>query len=75
MNAFSTLAVTREALLSQPLQGSAWPQAMELAVPPPGAACFATCLYMPLNAAKCRYVPVKIISLPFRHRPAGGRLA
>ena len=31
MNAFSTLAVTFDALLSQPSMGSAWPQAMELA--------------------------------------------
>ena len=31
MKALSTLAVTRDALLSQPLMGSAWPQAMELA--------------------------------------------
>ena len=31
MNAFSTLAVTFDALLSQALMGSAWPQAMELA--------------------------------------------
>ena len=31
INSFSTLAVTFEALLSQALMGSAWPQAMELA--------------------------------------------
>lgn len=31
MKAFRTLAVTREALLSQSFQGRAWPQAMELA--------------------------------------------
>ena len=31
MKALSTLAVTLEALLSQALMGSAWPQAMELA--------------------------------------------
>ena len=31
INAFSTLAVTFDALLSQALMGSAWPQAMELA--------------------------------------------
>ena len=31
MNAFSTFAVTCDALLSQPLMGRAWPQAMELA--------------------------------------------
>ena len=31
INAFSTLAVTFDALLSQSLMGSAWPQAMELA--------------------------------------------
>ena len=31
MNAFSTLAVTLEALLSHSLMGSAWPHAMELA--------------------------------------------
>jgi len=31
MNAFSTLAVTLDALLSQALMGRAWPQAMELA--------------------------------------------
>ena len=39
MKAFSTLAVTRDALLSQALMGSAWPQAMELAdhtAPSPG---------------------------------------
>ena len=42
MKALSTLAVTFDALLSQPLQGSAWPKAMEFAdhtapvsIPPP----------------------------------------